>query len=180
MAVNRYNNTQIILHWLVALMLIIGLGFGWAVIGETPNSDPEKVRLLTMHMGANTTLGILILIRIFVRLRSEPVIAADAGSPLLNRLRRVTHFLLYLLVLGMVASGWGLAVSSGLIDVVSTGQGTLPDDFHDFAIHGAHELIASTLALLVLLHIAAALYHTFVLKDGLLARMWFRKKREPV
>ncbi len=180
MPVNRYSNTQILLHWLVALMLIIGLVFGWTVIGATPNNDPEKLRLLTMHMGANTTLGLLILIRIVVRLRSQPVVPADAGSPLLNRLRSINHVLLYLLVLGMVGSGWALATSSGLADIVASGTGTLPADFHDFTLHTVHATIASLLTLLVLLHIAAALYHTFVLKDGLLSRMWIRKKREPV
>ena len=37
-------------------------------------------------------------------------------------------------------------------------------------------MIAKLLMALIALHLAAALYHQFVLKDGLLARMWFGKR----
>jgi cytochrome b561 len=38
-----------------------------------------------------------------------------------------------------------------------------------------HGFIAPTLFLLVVLHVGAALHHQFLLKDNLLARMWYRK-----
>jgi cytochrome b561 len=39
-----------------------------------------------------------------------------------------------------------------------------------------HGVIAPMLALLIVLHVGAALYHQFVLKDNLLSRMWYKKK----
>jgi cytochrome b561 len=41
----------------------------------------------------------------------------------------------------------------------------------------AHGLIATLLVALIVLHIAAAIYHQVVLKDGLLRRMWFGKRK---
>jgi cytochrome b561 len=38
-----------------------------------------------------------------------------------------------------------------------------------------HGFIAPALLLLVALHVGAALYHQFLLKDHLLARMWYGK-----
>jgi cytochrome b561 len=52
----------------------------------------------------------------------------------------------------------------------------LSADFYVFVTRMLHGVIAPMLALLVVLHIGAALYHQFVLKDNLLSRMWYKKK----
>jgi cytochrome b561 len=41
----------------------------------------------------------------------------------------------------------------------------------------AHAALATLLAILIVVHVAAALYHQFVLKDGLFRRMWFGERR---
>ncbi|MCB1696751.1 MAG: hypothetical protein H6984_03965 [Pseudomonadales bacterium] len=56
------------------------------------------------------------------------------------------------------------------------GSGSLPADFDAFPPKQGHELFAACIAVLVLIHFCAAMYHKFVLKDGLLGRMWFGKR----
>ena len=61
---------------------------------------------------------------------------------------------------------------TGLLPIVFGGSGaTLPADFYVFAARMLHGVIAPVLALLVVLHVEAALYHQFVLKDNLLSRI---------
>jgi cytochrome b561 len=52
----------------------------------------------------------------------------------------------------------------------------LPDSFAVFPTFRAHAALATLLAILIVVHIAAALYHQFVLKDGLFRRMWFGRR----
>src|SRR6266404_2425874 len=52
----------------------------------------------------------------------------------------------------------------------------LPGSFAVLPTFQAHAVLATLLATLIAAHIAAALYHQFVLKDGLLRRMWFGRR----
>ncbi len=64
------------------------------------------------------------------------------------------------------------SLQTGLLPIVFGGSGaTLPADFYVFAARMLHGVIAPVLALLVVLHVEAALYHQFVLKDNLLSRI---------
>jgi len=76
----------------------------------------------------------------------------------------------------MTVSGMALSLQSGLISLVFRESGTpLPADFFAFTSRMLHGFIAPALMLLVVLHVGAALHHQLILKDNLLARMWYRK-----
>jgi cytochrome b561 len=76
----------------------------------------------------------------------------------------------------MAISGMALSLQSGLTPIVFGGSGAaLPADFFTFTSRMLHGFIAPALLLLVVLHVGAALYHQFLLKDHLLARMWYGK-----
>jgi len=76
----------------------------------------------------------------------------------------------------MAVSGVSLSMQTGLASIVFFGSGaSLPADFLDFAARMLHGFIAPALLLLILLHVGAAFYHQFALKDNLLSRMWFGK-----
>lgn len=82
-----------------------------------------------------------------------------------------THYLLYAFALLLPFTGLGLSATFNLAPVVFGGQGSLPADLNPML----HGLLDPLLALLILLHILAALYHQFVRRDNLLVRMWFGK-----
>jgi cytochrome b561 len=76
----------------------------------------------------------------------------------------------------MAASGIATAAMAGLPQVVFGGAGSLPPNFDAFPPRAAHGLIARLLMLAIGLHIAAALFHLLVRRDGLLSRMWFGRR----
>jgi cytochrome b561 len=78
----------------------------------------------------------------------------------------------------MVLTGLASALGAGLFPIVYGGAAkTLPPELADLPQRAAHGIIATLLVALIALHIAAALYHQFILKDGLLRRMWFGKRQ---
>ena len=83
------------------------------------------------------------------------------------------HVAIYIVILGMVASGIGMMVLSGAAPDVFGGSGTL-SNFHDYLLRVPHGLgDKSLLFALLAAHIGAALYHYFIRGDGLLRRMWY-------
>jgi cytochrome b561 len=77
----------------------------------------------------------------------------------------------------MTVSGISLSLQAGLLPIIFGGSGAaLPADFYVFAARMLHGVIAPMLALLIVLHVGAALYHQFLLKDNLLSRMWYKRK----
>ena len=90
-----------------------------------------------------------------------------------NKMAHAVHGLLYLVIIGMIASGIGMMILSGAGDILFSGApGTLPD-FWDYAPRLPHAIGAKVMVGLIVLHALAALYHQFITKDGLLRRMWW-------
>ena len=170
----RYNPVLVALHWLLAAMVIIMLMVGLTQLGETPNDD-AKIQVLSMHMPIGITILALMLVRLFVRFFTKKPSPASVGNPLLDKVGVGVHYLLYLAVFGMAVSGLGISAQAGLPTIVFEGSGSLPPDFSVFPPADGHGFLAYTLSGLVLLHVGAALYHQFVRRDNLLARMWFGK-----
>jgi cytochrome b561 len=44
------------LHWLLALLIIAVLFAGFFLLAATPNFDPQKIRVLLVHMTAGMTI----------------------------------------------------------------------------------------------------------------------------
>lgn len=170
----RYQPALVFLHWLLAILLIAGLSVGTFVLDPIPESDPAKLDALRPHMIVGLVILALMIVRLIVRLRTSHPPEADIGVPALNKMARLAHWALYIAVFGLIGSGIGMSILAGLPDIVFGGSGApLPSSFDDLAPRAAHGIFATLLALLIAAHVAAALYHQFVRKDGLLSRMWF-------
>jgi cytochrome b561 len=177
MTVSRYHPLLVTLHWLLALMIIGMLIAGFLVIDPMPSTDPHKIRVLLLHMSGGMLILALMLIRLVVRLRSARPAPASIGSPLLDRLAVLAHYGFYLLVLLMVTSGYTTAILAGLNRSVFQRTGEpLPADFDVYPSFVAHSYLATVLAVLIGLHVLAAIYHQFVRKDHLLSRMAFGRR----
>lgn len=172
----RYAPLLVILHWLSAFLVIFMLLAGMFSLKQMPNTG-AKVPFLAIHMATGITILLLTVLRVLVRLSTQLPPAATSGSPLLDGLARLTHVLLYLGMIGMGLSGMGVASQAGLFESVFQRSGApLPEDFFVFPARYAHGYLALGLLALVGLHVAAALYHQFVRKDNLLARMGLGRK----
>lgn len=172
----RYHPALVAIHWLMAILIVMMLIFGNFVTGPLENTDPAKVEALVGHMAIGMSIGVFLILRLVVRVRTEKPPHASTGNAILDRVGVGTHHLMYLLVALMVLSGLGMALSAGLFGVVYGGQGAIPADLSTRFPARTHDLVSNLLLLLVVLHIAAALYHQFFLKDGLFRRMWFGRR----
>lgn len=170
----RYHPLLVTLHWLLALMIILGLVMGGFVLAETPNSDPGKLFALRMHMSMGGLILLLMLVRLIVRTRTKKPPHVETGNSLLDRAGVWMHWTLYAVVILMAGSGIGISVLAGLPPIVFGGSGDpLPADFWAYPPRYAHAVLANILMALIVLHIAAFAWHQWIKKDSLFRRMWF-------
>jgi cytochrome b561 len=175
--VSRYHPALVVLHWVMALLIIAALALGALVMVKIPNTDPMKFEALRSHMAGGMAILVLMLIRLVIRSRSAHPAPASAGHPLLDRLAWASHRLFYGTVAAMAISGIIMALQTGLFDSVFFGEGKLPADFWAYPIRSVHYVLSRILMTLIAVHIVAALYHALVLRDGLLKRMFFDRRK---
>lgn len=170
---HRYTLPAIALHWLLALGIVGSFGVGIYMV-DLPLS-PDKLKLYNWHKWAGVTILVLSALRLLWRLTHRP--PADPPMPTWQRrAAHATHVLLYVLFFAVPLVGWAFSSAAGF-PVVWFGVLPLPDFVPvDKALAAAikpwHERLAWLMALLVLLHLAAALKHQFIDRDGLIGRMW--------
>jgi cytochrome b561 len=174
--VSRYHPMLVALHWILAFLIVAALALGAVVMVKIPNTDPMKLEALRSHMTGGLLIALLMLVRLLVRAQTKHPSAASTANPVLDRVAWASHRMFYGVVLGMAGSGIVMALQSNLPAIVFTGQGSLPPDFWVFPIRSVHYLLSRVLMALIALHIAGALYHTPILKDGLLRRMFFGRR----
>jgi cytochrome b561 len=166
-----YGRTQIVLHWLIALMI-----FGLYAVGLSVDLFDKPVRpfVINLHAAFGVTLFALVVLRIAWRATHEkPPYPPDMG-PLFRKAAAAGHGLLYLLMAIVPALGMrafflrGRPLDFGVLQIPSPFEAN-----RDLAHQAAefHGLMAHVLIALAVGHILAALYHQFVLRDNLLARM---------
>lgn len=174
----RYHPLLVSLHWLLAALVIGALIMGGFVLSKTPNDDPSKLLGLRMHMGIGIAILVLMLVRLVTRLRTATPPHVSTGNAALDKAGIWTHWAFYLVVIAVCASGIATARLTGLPDIVFGGSGApLPESFEGIAPRRAHGILTKILGLLILGHIAAAIFHQHVRRDGLMARMWFGNRK---
>jgi len=173
--INRYNTTMVVLHWVLAIFILGAIFIGAVVLDEMESDHPQKILLLKTHIIVGAGILLFTLLRLIVRFRTPQPAPLEGNNKWMDKFSASVHYLLYLLTILTVLSGLTLAASADLPTVLLNHIGQLPKDYEDFLAHEAHDVFANLLLLTILLHAAAALYHQFILKDGLLSRMSLRK-----
>ena len=173
----RYHPALVALHWFLAAFIVLALALGMFVLKAIPNSSLQKIEALRAHMGGAAVIAVLMSVRFAIRMLSARPDPASAGHPVLDRIAKISHYAFYGLVAGMVATGLATALLAGLPAIVFGGSGApLPESFAVFPTRIVHGWIAKALAVLISVHVLAALYHQFVRRDGLLKRMGFGRR----
>ena len=172
---NRYTPVAIVLHWLLALAIIGAFCVG-VYMSDLPFS-PSRVKLYNWHKWAGVTILALSALRLLWRLTHRP--PADAPMPAWQaRVAHGVHLLLYVAFFAVPLTGWAMSSAKGY-PIVWFGVLPLPDFVpkdHDLGelLEQVHAALAWGLAFLVLAHVAGALKHQFIDRDGLLKRMSLR------
>jgi cytochrome b561 len=149
-------------------MLFIGVGFASTVM-------PKYLPLVATHKTLGIAILVLALVRLGVRLvYGAPQLPADLPTPM-RLAALLSHYALYALMIGMPLIGWGM-LSAGAYPVVLYGNLRLPailpqsDALHTL-LWNAHFYLAFAFYALILLHIAAALFHALIRRDGVFESM---------
>lgn len=168
---SRYHPALRTLHWLIAVLVIAALLLGTFVMAPLANSDPGKRFMLLKHMAVGGLICLLTIMRLLIRPQTRRPAPVYSGISLADRIVPYVHRIFDVLLLTMIVSGVAIAVACRLPAVVIAGRGALPATFSTLPAHALHVFVARVLAGFVALHVVGALYHQFVLRDGLLARM---------
>jgi cytochrome b561 len=168
-----WTRTAIALHWLMALLMIGSFGIGW-VMTDIHGLTPMKLRYYAWHKWIGVTVFALALLRVLWRAthRAPPSPAMPAWQ---RRIAQGVHALLYLLMFAAPLSGY-LFSSAANVPVVYLGIVRLPmligpSELWKTIWRDTHVVLVYTLAVLVVVHVAAALKHQWIDRDGLLSRM---------
>ena len=173
--IKRYNSTMVVLHWLLAILILGAIFMGAVVLDEMDSDHPQKILLLKLHIIVGIGILLFTLLRLIVRFRTPQPAPVTSNNKWMDMLATGMHYLLYLLTILTALAGLTLAFSADLPAVLLNHIGELPKDYEDYLAHEAHDVFANLLLFTIVLHAAAALYHQFILKDGLLSRMSLRK-----
>lgn len=165
----RHTSTTMLLHWGAAVIVVAAFGLG-LILDDWPKGAVRDQAMM-IHYTLGTIIASVALIRVLRRLVLPPV-APEAPS-LATRAAAAMHWALYATMVALPLSG--------ALDRWARGRRLAV--FGDVVIHPpfpipggklwkeAHELLAWSLAAMVAVHIVAALWHHFVLRDGVLQRM---------
>ena len=175
---NKYQPALVVLHWTLAWFIVASLAFGFFVLRTLSNTDPRKLDMLEWHMGLGMAIFATMLVRLVVRWRTARPAPAGLGTPASARAAGRAHLAFYVLVFGMVVTGYATGLIAHLNDIVFARNGApLPPTFDAYPTFHLHGWIAAVLAILVGLHVAAALWHWLVRRDGVMRRMGFGGRR---
>ena len=178
-AVHTYTHTAIVLHWIMALALVVNFALGLTM--SDLQLSPQKLQFYSWHKWTGITLLGLVTLRLIWRwLASAP--AALPAPVWQQRAAKLSHLLLYVLMFAIPLSGWLMSSAAGFT-VTYLGVLPLPDlvgkDKELFErLKETHELLNYGLLTLVVIHTFAALKHHVSDRDATLSRMapWIKKR----
>ena len=169
---DRFTPAARALHWLMAVMIVAMLFIG---VGMVATISARHEWLLAIHKPLGIAILLLAVVRLAVRLRHPPP-PLSSDLPALQKLAALaSHWLLYFLMLAMPLIGWAM-LSAGGYPVMLGESLRLPPIFPTnplaFAVlRHLHTWFAMLLFPTFLAHMAAALYHGLIRRDGVLASM---------
>lgn len=170
----RYTTTAIIFHWLIALLIVAAFTLG-LVMTDIPGITPTKLKYFSWHKWMGVTVLALAALRLLWRLKNDPP-AYPANMPDWQKSAAGgLHALLYVLLFAVPVSGYFYTLSAG-VPVVYFGLFQLPvlidaNPALKPVLKAVHFWLTMLLAGAVGVHVAAALKHHFVDRDGVLKRM---------
>jgi cytochrome b561 len=170
--ITGYGPTAKCLHWLIVALLMLQYVVAWSIEidgGDRPVSNP----LHNLHISLGVTIFGLALLRLIWR-QTHPVPDYLELPHWQHYAARITHALLYLLIVVMPVAG--MIAASGetapleLYGILRLQLPVLPETLIEFS-EEAHEVLGIILLVVIAVHVAAALYHFAIKGDAVMQRM---------
>src|SRR5438874_9094648 len=170
-----------LLHWTMAAMVLTMLCIGVAMVASL---DRYHV-LVSIHRPLGITILILVVVRFVNRLLNPPPPFPATMSHMESLMATASEFTMYGLMFVLPLVGWGM-LSAARYPIVLFGSVHLPFILpHDAMLYAmlrrAHTILAYLFFFTFIAHFGAILFHTLVVRDGMLQRMlpWNIRPQEP-
>jgi cytochrome b561 len=170
--IQRFNPLQRTLHWLMAICILAMLFIG---VGMASTVASDYLTLVNIHKPLGIAILVLALIRLVVRLRyGAPPLPLDLPEPM-KLAAYLSHYALYALMIAMPLIGWAM-LSAAEYPVVLWPGVWLPrilplDPSLHTLLWNAHFYLAFLFFALIVMHLAAALFHGLIRRDGVFDSM---------
>jgi cytochrome b561 len=170
-----------LLHWGMAALVLAMVALGLFMTRAFAPGDMGSYEWYQIHKSLGFTVFVLAVLRLLWRV-GDAAPAAEPGKRWERALARLVHVLLYLLLFAIPLTGWLMVSSSTVQDLFGIpnrvfGLFDMPDPFVpgdqplSDRLKGVHAALWKALGIVLALHVAGALKHHLVDRDGVLRRM---------
>ena len=159
------------LHWTMAAMVLTMLAVGITMVASLADYHV----LVSIHRPLGVAILILVVVRFVVRRLSRLPPFPPTMSRLERRAATASEYTMYGLMFALPLVGWSM-LSAARYPIMLFGCVHLPFILpHDTLLYAtlrrAHTVLACLLFLTILAHFGAILFHTLIVRDGMLLRM---------
>ncbi|HAT1622402.1 TPA: cytochrome b561 [Raoultella planticola] len=176
----KYSGSQIALHWLVFLLIVITYA-AMEFKGMFPKNSTGRYWMTTAHYSCGVSVLILMLVRMVARFFSPQPPVVPALPQWQKFSASLMHFFLYGLFIILPALGV-LSLYFGQKEwrfiFINMPVSALKNSLLQSSLKDVHELLANAGYFIVGLHAAAALMHHYIWRDNTLLRMMPGKHRD--
>ncbi|MFO0155588.1 MAG: cytochrome b [Alphaproteobacteria bacterium] len=172
----RYDRLAILFHWVMAALIFYAAAS--ILIADDLPRGAFRDLIKTSHDSVGAVVVVLLALRILWRLVSRAPAMPSAMTAQQQRLAKLAHLGLYALMAMVPLLGLatlflrGRGLEFGFFSIASP---LAANRALSRSIKEVHELAAYALLALVAFHVAAALWHQFIKRDGLMRRMSFSR-----
>jgi cytochrome b561 len=162
-------------HWIIGLTIPCMLAFGWWM-NHIPER-PDRFFYRNIHADVGYILLTLMVLRVIWR-AINPTPALPGDTPRWQRIAAaISHGALYLVTFTVIGLGWAHSGArpqgdyGSFFGLFHVPQFTSPDKAAADAFEDRHIFFAYVLLALIVIHLAAAIWHHFIKRDRVTARM---------
>ena len=168
----RFSAPSRIIHWLMAAMILAMLFIGIAMASSVSHRYDT---LVSIHRPLGIAILALVIARLVNRRINPPPALPDTVPPVQRLAAHASHIMLYVLTFGMPLVGWGM-LSAARYPIVLYGSLQLPPILpRSLALYSVlrplHTWLAYLLFATFLAHLAAAMFHGLIRRDGVFESM---------
>jgi cytochrome b561 len=173
-AIDRYDRGTAWLHWGIGILLLAEIAFGFVLDEIAPRGTPARAGVINLHKSFGIVLGVLIVVRIAWRLGHTVPPWPATMSAARRRAAHLGHVALYVCMVVAPLAGY-LGSNFSKHGVRFFGIALAPWGPDSPAVYaflvGLHNVSSYLLLALVVGHIAMALKHALIERDGIFTRI---------
>lgn len=170
----RYDRVAALLHWGIGLLLVAEIAFGLLLDEIAPRGTPARGGVINLHKSVGIVIGVLIVVRIAWRLRHAAPPWPATMSIRRQRAASLGHLLLYAcMVVAPLAGYLGSNFSKHGVRFFGVALAPWGPDWpaaYSFLV-GLHDASTYLLLALTIGHVAMALKHALIERDGIFTRI---------